>query len=238
MKDAIGGIIAFLLTIGVITDYGIGVVHSFQKHGVVDGIAGSVLFPWAMYRGVEFWWHDDFADVNWDKRLPKDMKNCIYFFMKSEDPGSNAYQVNEDLEKFSTKINKYPEDKKKYIQEGCNAYIKYANLTMTEFKSYIEKQTYQSPTEFSHSAELLQLKNKLLEYDFKEEIDMTDLAIEKLTSKIHTNLKVSDSEDVFEAKKADYLKVIELAASNQNNVYKKVYKELFNVNFLDASNIK
>ena len=62
MKDIITSILTFVLYISLFADYGLGIYHSFKKHGVADGLIGTVAFPWAMYRGVEYWWHDDYGD--------------------------------------------------------------------------------------------------------------------------------------------------------------------------------
>ena len=131
MKETLGTILVILIWVSGFADYGLGVFHSFDKHGVIDGYVGTALFPWAMYRGIEFWWHDDYAGVNWDQRLKTDMKSCVYFFEESNKDANNKYQLNEDLEKFSTKIRSYPKDKKQYLKNGCKIIISY-DLSLTQ----------------------------------------------------------------------------------------------------------
>jgi hypothetical protein len=45
MKESITSILTALIYIASFGDYGIGVVHSFKKHGIADGLIGTVLFP-------------------------------------------------------------------------------------------------------------------------------------------------------------------------------------------------
>jgi hypothetical protein len=54
MKELVTSILTILIYISSILNYGLGLVHSFKKHGIADGIIGAIAFPWAIYRGAEF----------------------------------------------------------------------------------------------------------------------------------------------------------------------------------------
>ncbi len=133
MKELVTSILTILIYISSILNYGLGLVHSFKKHGIADGIIGAIAFPWAIYRGAEFWWHDDFGDVVWEKRLPNDIHTCAYYISGIGASNSEKIKIYEDIEKFSEKINKYPDEKRKFLSTGTRKLILYSNSLGTDF---------------------------------------------------------------------------------------------------------
>lgn len=88
-----------------------GVYHAFNKH---DTGAIALFFPpYAWYLAIEgVGWHDDFSGVDWEKRSLHDQRAISVFLMASINPDAgNILEVQEQIEKFSKKIAKYPPEK-------------------------------------------------------------------------------------------------------------------------------
>lgn len=229
MKNTIISIISFIVWISLFADYGIGVVHSFKSHGVNDGLIGSVLFPWAMYRGVEFWWHDEYSDVDWENRLSSDMQSCVYFIGVVNEKGVNKYNINEELEKFSKKINDYPLDKKKYLLNGTKTYISYSNSFTNDFLASIIG--YQKNGEFNYkqSAATKKLEIELSNFKLNEEIAFNKKEIEKSIKEIKDVFQNDfDNIDYYNAENIENL--IRNSTKLRNKEYKRIFRSLFNEN--------
>ena len=227
MKDTLTSLLLGLLYIIGIGDYGIGVVHSFNKHGIGDGIIGMVAFPWAMYRGVEYWWHDDYADVDWDKRLKTDMLNSVYFINEGNNSEANQFQLNEDIEKFSSKIKDYPSEKKQFLIDGTRKYIQYsqsmAKDMMNSFNKYFTTENF----DIVFSAKTKALEKDLTDYKLQEDIAIAKKGIEEINNQMKENIS-KDTVDVdFEKMKSDYESSFKLLLEKQEFDFKRIFKALF-----------
>jgi hypothetical protein len=227
MKEIMSSILTVLLYISLFADYGLGVVHSFKKHGVADGIIGTALFPWAMYRGIEFWWHDDYANVNWDKRLTNDVQTCIYFISSSNDENADKYQINENLEKFSDKIKNYPEDKKRFLHDATKNYILFSNSITKDIFNSLSKYKTTGDYNLIESSETLKLERELSNFKLKEEIDLYKKGFEELNKKMKSNLSNDTTLIDF-----DRIKEMETSMNYkveiQQKEFRRIFKTLFN----------
>lgn len=118
MKEKIFSTLTVLFYVILSISFVVGEFHSFKKHGAGDGFMGVMFFPWGIYRGAESLWHDDYADIDWDKRMETDMRISFYFLSNAGDGDRDQVKYNEDLEKFSARISNYPKDKKEYLKSG------------------------------------------------------------------------------------------------------------------------
>jgi len=227
MKDAITSILTFLLYISLFADYGLGVVHSFKKHGVADGLIGTVLFPWAMYRGVEFWWHDDYGNVNWDKRLSNDMQTCIYFIAVVNDKSADKYQINENLEKFSEKINDYPSDKRQYLLDGTKKYIQYSNSLSSDFLNSLNDYKKNGDFNLLASDATKKLETELSNFKLKEDMEVSKKGIKELNKQMQENLP-SDTALIDYDKIKDMETTMNLTMELQQKEFRRIFKSLFN----------
>ena len=227
MKDTITSILGFVLYISLFADYGFGIYHSFKKHGVADGLIGSVIFPWAMYRGVEYLWHDDYGDVNWDKRLTNDMQTCVYFIALVNDKTADKYQINENLEKFSEKIKDYPADKRQYLLDGTKKYIQYSISITSDFLASLNDYKKNGNFNLTTSNATKKLETDLSNFKLKEDIAVSKKSIEDLNKQLQDNLP-SDTAFI------DYVKIkgmetkMNLTIELQQKEYKRIFKSLFN----------
>lgn len=227
MKDAISSILFGLFYLSLFADYGIGVVHSFKKHGIADGLIGTVIFPWAMYRGVEFWWHDDYGNVNWDKRLTNDMQTCVYFVALVNDKTADKYQINENLEKFSEKIKDYPADKRQYLLDGTKKYILYSNSLSSDFLTSLNDYKTNGNFNWTTSATTQKLETELANFKLKEDIDVSKKWIEELSKQMQKNLP-SDTASIDYDKIKDIETTMNLSIELQQKEFRRIFKSLFN----------
>jgi hypothetical protein len=227
MKDIFTSIFAFILYISSIGAYGLGIFHSFKKHGIKDGLIGAVLFPYAMYRGVEFWWHDDYSNVNWDKRLTNDMQSCVYFVSSVNDNTVDKYQLNENLEKFSEKINDYPADKRQYLLNGTKKYILYSNSLYSDFLTSFNDYKKNGNFNWSISVKTKKLEIELANFKLKDDIDLTKKGIEEICKRM-TNKLPSDTSSIDFYKIKDIETAMNLYIEFQQKELRKIFKSLFN----------
>ena len=227
MKEAITSILTFLLYISLFADYGLGVVHSFKKHGVADGLIGTALFPWAMYRGVEFWWHDDYGNVNWDKRLSNDMQTCVYFIALVNNKSADKYQINENLEKFSEKIKDYPSDKRQYLLDGTKKYILYSNSLNSDFLTSLNDYKNNGNFNLITSDATKKLETELSNFKLKEDIEVSLKGIEELNKQIQDNFP-SDTTLIDYEKIKDMETTMNLTMEIQQKEFRRIFKSLFN----------
>lgn len=227
MKEVFKSIFTIIFYLASFADYGLGLVHSFKKHGVADGLIGAIAFPWALYRGAEYWWHDDFDGVNWEKRLSSDIKTCVYFVGQ---PVSNQYQLNEDIEKFTEKINSYPVGKKQYLEYGTKNFISYINSINNDFKRAFSDYKTKGVFQITQSEATQKIEQDLSKYQLSEEIKSINQGIGQLNKKLQNELPALNSD-------SDTSKIKELENSiltqfeYQNKEHKRIFKSLFNSEF-------
>lgn len=227
MKNIITSILTFLIAISLFADYGIGVVHSFKKHGVADGFVGTVLFPWAMYRGVEFWWHDDFENVNWDKRLSNDIQTCIYFIAITNDKSADKFQINENIEKFSEKIKDYPKDKRQYLIDGTKNYILYSYSLTNDFLNSLSEYKKNGNFNLTSSDESIKLETELLNFKLDEDIKLCKKGIVELNNQMKENLP-SDKTLIDHERIKDIETTMNIEMEIRIKEIRSIYKSLFN----------
>lgn len=229
VRDVIKSILTFVIYIAVLADYGLGMYHSFKKHGVTDGVIGTIVFPWAMYRGVEFWWHDDFSDVDWDQRLSGDIQTCIYFVASTNDKSSDKFQINEDLEKFSKKINEYPSDKRQYLLLGTKKYIQYSNSLIVDFLESLKEYRRNGYFNIAPSDSTRKYENELSNFfKLKEEMGLSKMVFEDLNKQIKDNLPNDNSEIDYDKINQVETRVnlsLELQLRESNRIFKTLFQE-------------
>ncbi len=227
MKDFISLILPLTLYISLFGGYGLGIYHSFKKHGVADGLIGTVIFPWAIYRGAEYWWHDDYGNVNWDKRLGNDMQTCVYFIMLVNDKNADKYQINENLEKFSEKIKDYPADKRQYLIDGTKKYIQYSNSMTHDFLTSFNDYKKNGNFNFTIGDSTKKLETDLSNFKLKEDIALFKKGIEALNKQMQDNLP-SDTSYIDYEKIKDLETSMNLSIELQHKELKRVFKSIFN----------
>jgi len=205
----------------------VGIYHSFDKHGAIEGFISIGAPPWAWYRSAEIWWHDDFAGINWVDRLKTDTKNCL--IMLTEYGYDNSVRINEEIENAKNKYSKYPKDKLLYIKNFCREYVSFYELTNKDSKQFITDFLNTGNFKFVKSKETLLIENQLKKYHI-EDLDIALQQADSLLAKYKDVLQnVKNQYDV--APKEEKEKFIELIIINQNKKLSNIklaFKNLFN----------
>ena len=81
-----GTFLGILLATFFLYGEGAGIYHAFKKHDIGDGLIAVFIPPYAWYRSLEIWWHDDFAAVDWDQRVKSDARVLIALLNASANP--------------------------------------------------------------------------------------------------------------------------------------------------------
>jgi len=227
IKDFLGGALAVLFYVLIIYGEIFGIYHSAKKHTASDVVVSIAIPPWAWWRSIEAWWHDDYAKVDWDKRLANDMQTSIYFINQGTNSEGNKYELNEDIEKFSDKIKKYPKDKLVFLTSGTRYFIEYSNSTSNDFMNSFKK--YSETGEFSwmQSDKTQQLEKKLADYNLNEDIQFAKKALEETSKQLKDNLP--DNTSLVDLNKIESMKTtMILTMESQQKEYRRIFKSLFN----------
>ena len=200
-----------------------GIYHSATKHN--DLWMSITLPPWAWYRSVEFWWHDDFADVNWDERLKNDAATIMYLIQGSED----IKKYNEDMEEFSTKIKHYPYEKLNVLKNIAIEYEDYM-LSCNEDLQRMFKQYYiNGKTDYILSAKTDSLEEDLFAktpYDLNRIRSQWEVGRKQLIDKIKENADYVNPEKTDSYFMDDRKIKKRMFAEN----YKRIFQEEYNFN--------
>ena len=223
LTSGIGLLIAVLIGYGEI----FGIVHSVRHHSVGDNIASIAIPPWAWWRSAEMWWHDDYGNVNWDKRLSNDMQTCVYFIALVNDKSADKYQINENLEKFSDKIKDYPADKRQYLLDGTKKYILYSNSLSSDFLVSLNDYKKDGNFDLVTSEATKKLETDLSSFTLKEDIDVSRKGIEELNKQMQDNLP-SDTAFIDYDKIKEMETAMNLVMEQQQKEFRRIFKSLFN----------
>lgn len=113
--DLVGTIIGYSVGLAILALNFIGIYHAFNKHNIGDGVLSIAVPPWAWYRGAEAFWHDDYDGVNWQTRLQSDVMTATSLYYTTD---ADKFDP-EKIERFSSRISDYPDEKKQYLEECC-----------------------------------------------------------------------------------------------------------------------
>jgi hypothetical protein len=112
-----------------------GCVHSCNKHK--DDPQWLSNTPLAIYRGAEYFWHDDFGDVDWRERIENDGAT-ILDYMNMVNVGKRVDEIKMEIEEFSKRIRTYPSSKQDTLKRIAKLYIDYSQLAVSELSNYCD----------------------------------------------------------------------------------------------------
>ena len=197
-----------------------GCFHSFKKHK--DDPSWLQESPLAIYRGIEYFWHDDFAGVDWKERNQRDMKMVSYFFLKYL-ADSAKYKLLKEVDEFSNDIVKYPPKQLAYLKTGAKEYILMDLQISSDVKKYCVNYFKGDTSAFMYSEEsnnyLTHLKKK-----FYFEEDMSSFELNKT---LHNRLRIPEGEQKDRIEVEHYLELLDNNYSATINNYKIAYKDIF-----------
>jgi len=222
-KDFLGATLTVLMYVFFIYGEIFGIVHSVRKHSTGDIIASIAIPPWAWWRSVEMWWHNDYAKVDWDKRLTNDMQNCVYFMNQGISTEVNKYELNNNIEEFSNQIKKYPKDKLLFLKNGTKNYIEYANSTSNDFLNSLNKYAETGSFDWIQSEKSIQLEKTLADFKLGEDIQHFKKVMDETIKQLKVNLPSQvDIEKIENIKNAQKLNM-----ESQQKECRRTFKNLF-----------
>ncbi len=179
-------------------------------------------------------WEDEYANVDWDKRLEGDVEICMNL-LNPETKLSDTYKYNRDIEQFSKEISKYPKDKLDYLKGACRYTIKYtvsvSNDLLNSFEIAFSKMDTLVPLTFS--AETLGYIEAMRPYkklsEVLESARNDDVASFKESFKqIAVSILFSDEKKTFADFKKVYIGNIQKTIDPMKESYEKLFGEKFN----------
>jgi hypothetical protein len=112
-----------------------GCMHSQKKHN--NDPTWLQITPAAIYRGIEYYWHDDFKGVDWKLRIENDAETlCSLLELSTE-----KYSIDEtkmQIENFSKKINSYPKDKIDTLNKASKMFIRYYKASTADLLNVLD----------------------------------------------------------------------------------------------------
>jgi hypothetical protein len=205
-----------------------GIMHSAKKHSTGDVIAAISIPPWAWYRSIEMFWHNDFADVDWDKRLKSDIESSVYLLSQAGAKDADVYKINEDIEKFSNKISKYPKDKRQFLINGSRKYISFSNLMVDDMGLVIIKYYKTGKANLALSAKTMSAEQELInKYNLKDFMEPLQKGLSEIVKKMNEDTLANYSDEEIEdliVKKQEQLNV---SKEQVEMDFKRTFKRLF-----------
>lgn len=223
--EFLGSTLGFLFSAGIIYLWIAGSLHAQRKHD--EGYLPWAVFPWGMYRGAEQFWHNDYANVDWDKRLANDLNSCIYLLTDGSSRNGDKVSVNEGIEDMSNKISHYPADKKTFLMNGCRTFIKYA---LSDTKELLEAgKRYYSTGEYKiiWSDSTLKYKNELVTVYKQGDIISTLDSMLKVQQSQMKSTPITDTTEVNRMTE-NFRKQTEMRIVESKMVMGQVFAKVFN----------
>lgn len=226
VENLLTGVLYIALTWGEIG----GIYHSVTKHSTGDVILTFAIPPLAWYRSLEFFWHDDFAGVDWNKRIKNDIKICIYFLSNMGSDEANLYKLSDDIEKFSKIIEEYPEKKKAYLKNASKIYINYQASVMNDFQQAFDGYLATGWLNFKTSQRTLDYEKTLKKIGLEEEIEVARKAFDVLMRQMEEEANQRSDLELIN-KRNMVSEMISLATTRTLNNLKAGFYNLFNEEF-------
>jgi len=211
----------------ILWGYGGGMYHAFEKHGIGDGVVSVFVPPWTFYRSIEFFWHDDFADVDWEVRLSNDLENCIYLLNYSTSEDVNTIELNNYSEKFSLEIKKYPKDKFEHLKFGTKVYIKYDSSIAVDLKDSFLNYYETGQFEYKKSNYTINLANQLEKYNLSDQIEITENSMDLLMGEIKDQSENLESKE-FLKNNRKFVEMLNFRSRLILKTLKSTYFKIFN----------
>jgi len=210
----------FFLFLIVLGEVG-GIYHAYTKHSKKDVLLAFCVPPVAWYLSIEFFWHDDYKNVDWEKKLGNDVRACLYFLGKYAEKNPDIYRLNSEIESFSKKINGYPEDKVEYLKNCTSTYIKWWDLLSDTLADSVKKSSVSGHFKFIKSPETMEMDEVLRSCSLGDIIELGDNTYELLTEKLNNT-------DTNRLQEKEFFEMWTFQNKQKFIVFQDTYKNLFN----------
>lgn len=97
--------------------------------------------PWGFYRGIEQFWHNDYAGTNWKEKINSDTKVVFYLIYSGVQKDRDELKYQKDVEQFRVNINNYPKGKIVILKRNASTYIAFLSSLDEDFINMISGDT-------------------------------------------------------------------------------------------------
>ncbi len=144
-------ILKFFLPALIIILYILGNIHSYYKHPEDNRNPFLML-----YRGTEFFCHNDLTEVEWKEQLENDTQVVFNLLANVGTHEKNSYEQERKIKDFHNQIKNYPKDKILYLKKGGAFYMAYdSSLDRDLMKRIIGDTMYYTPNFLSDRTKIL-----------------------------------------------------------------------------------
>jgi hypothetical protein len=143
-------------TSAILFAYIAGTIHSCNKHP--DDSKAERFTPYAVYRGIEMFWHNDFPGVDWKQKISEDVSISIQLLSAVTQPATMV-EANQQLEHLANQLESYPASKRKEVANAVRMCLRYGDIWAFELWSYLT--SADSSVSFSFSADANSLMDSL-----------------------------------------------------------------------------
>lgn len=154
----------------------LGLYHS-KKHS--DG--KYIYSPFALYRGVEYFFHNDLED--WRAEL----KNVVLVINNME--YKNSPEFDAEFKEFKKRIDDFPVNGKDYLREFADDFLEYRLSWIDDFSNSIINSYWGTKLNFVVSAKTKSLKNKLNLYRLEDQVEFEDEAMKEMEIMYNTEIE-------------------------------------------------
>lgn len=226
-SSLLSSVIGILMTIGILFGEIAGLIHSFKKHGTRDGFISVFIPPYAIYRGYEMFWHDDFAKVNWEDRYKADLE--IFSNISSGAIEAKTPEQVKEIQGFYREINKYPEANKQELKKRVDALMEYyfdlLNSVETHCISFLSGD---NTKDYELPLLLLKKEAQLKTYGVPDEwLQLNRNAMKETIREFERGLIRKQVEVISVSDIEDYRMQIKSGMAMQKSKSKIVYSEMF-----------
>lgn len=172
-----------------------GILHSIRYHSQTDVLVSIFIPPWAWYRSVELFWHDE-NDVT-NRQLHKDFHACVKLINNSIDTEISDRDIDNELQKIKDRIKNYPLARKEYLHEGTLTTLKFTYSIFIDSKHAFEDYSKNGKFRLNLSQKTKTSEKTLAKkFKMKEETEATIKAVKYQSEEILRDI----SEDGFPLK--------------------------------------
>lgn len=147
-----------------------GIYHAFKKHGNTDGWIAVCVPPYTFYRALEWFWHDDYAGIDWNKQINYDLDATFGVFEAYIDKDNLKIksELGEMVNDLSQRFSSYKPDKLLIIKNTTRAYMLYGLSVAKDSEKYIEELLQGAQIKFSFGPRTLQLEKDFVQVSKQE----------------------------------------------------------------------
>lgn len=139
MKEKLGNITGLLIGLALSVIYIMGGIHSAKKHN--EGSLAWWMPLWGVYRGIEQFWHDDYANTNWNEKINSDTKIIFYIIYSGIQKDRDELKYQKDVNQFRRQIDSYPKKKILILKKNASTYIAFLHSLDEDFANMLSGDT-------------------------------------------------------------------------------------------------